>query len=395
MTHKLKLMLFPFLVVFYEIAIFISNDMYLPSMPAIANDLLLSDSQIKLTLTFWFLGASSMQFILGPVSDRYGRKRVLVAGAAIFVVSSMVCAMTHDINVMLLARFFQGLALCSLVAANAAIHELYGTKQAIKLLALMGSISILAPALGPLGGALLIQFANWRYIFWLFVVMGLISFFSFILFMPDTDHGAHEFRVKTIFKDYKKILSNKHFMGPNLAYSFLVGIFYFWMFESPFIIIDTYKHSTLYYGFAQTAIFSLFIVGAFVTKYWLKYYSVISLIRFATIISVLGTVIFFLVSVFYPTMTMIVACMMFISFGNSMLFGPINRVAIEACTQPMGRRVAVFSTTISVFGVISGIILALITHGSIIMIATLILICMLISAALIAPISASAFHIDD
>lgn len=395
MNSKTKIMLFPFLVVFYEIAIFLSNDMYLPSMPAIAKELLLTDNQIKSTLTAWFLGASSIQVILGPISDRYGRKLVLVAGAVCFVVSSYVCAVTANLETMLIARFFQGLALCTLVAAYAAVHEIYSTKRAVKILALMGAISILAPALGPLVGALIVQFAHWRDIFWLFVVMGVISVINLTFFMPETNFNRHPFHVKTIIKDYKKILSNRKFMMPTLAYSFLVGIFYFWMFESPFIIMETFQKSTLYYGVSQTLIFSCFFVGAFVTKHWLNKNSVFSLIRFGTILSVIAAVSLCFAAIYTTNMNYIVINMMVLTFANSVLFGPVNRVAIESSSQPMGRRTAIFSTTISLFGVASGLILAAIKGGTIVTVSELILACMIIAAALIWPIDRNALKQDD
>lgn len=370
--------------------------MYLPSMPTIANDLALSDIQIKNTLTAWFLGASSIQFILGPISDRYGRKNVLVLGAAVFVLSSAVCASTSDLITMLIARFFQGLALCSLVAANAAIHELYSTKRAIKLMAIMGAVSILAPALGPLVGSLLVQFASWRYIFWLFVIMGSISFVSLVLFMPDTNNVKHPLHLKTIYKDYKRILTNKSFMLPNIAYSFLVAVFYFWMFESPFLIMETYGKSIMYYGFAQAAIFSCFFIGAAFTEFWLNRYSVISLIRFANALSIFSVFLLWLVCVYYSSMPAIVGAMMLIAFGTSMLFGPVNRVAIQASSQPMGRRTAVFSTTISLFGVFIGIILSILDKSSMLTVSILVWIYMMVAAVIIATIKPSAFkHEED
>jgi DHA1 family multidrug/chloramphenicol efflux transport protein-like MFS transporter len=394
MRRNFQILILPFLIVFYEIAIFLSNDMYLPSMPAIAQDLVLTDNQIKATLTAWFLGASSIQVILGPVSDRYGRKIILVMGAGCFILSSLVCAITSDLVTMLLARFFQGLSLCTLVAAYAAVHEIFDTKTAIKILALMGAISILAPALGPLVGALIVQFAGWRDIFWLFVIMGIVAFVSLSWFMPETNFHKHALSFKRVLRDYKSILRNKKFMYPNLAYSFLVGVFFFWMFESPFIIMETYKKSTLYYGVAQTLIFSCFFLGALFTKIWLNSFSVISLIRIATGLSLFSATILWYLGTYHAHMPYIVVSMMFLAFATSMLFGPVNRVAIEACIEPMGRRTAIFSTTISLFGVFSGLLLSFIGESSISTIAALILFCMFSAAALILTIDGNSLQYD-
>lgn len=78
MHEKQKIRYLPYLIVFHEIAVYLSNDMYLPSLPAITQSLGLTQEQTQNTLTFWFLGASALQFIYGPLSDRFGRKIIII-----------------------------------------------------------------------------------------------------------------------------------------------------------------------------------------------------------------------------------------------------------------------------------------------------------------------------
>lgn len=357
--------------------------MYLPSMPAIARDLHLTPDQIQSTLTLWFLGASTLQFALGPISDRYGRKNVLVIGGIIFVISSIGCALADNLQVMLLARFAQGLSVCSLVAAYAAVHELYSAKRAIKLLALIGAVTILAPAFGPLVGALIVQFTSWRYIFWLLASMGAIGFISLWAFMPESINERHPLKITTIARDYKKILTNKNFMLLNISYCLLVGIFFVWMFEAPFIIIELHNHTPLFYGISQSLIFGCFLIGAAITKWFLTRYSVLKLIQLSTIVTIFGTICLLYTSKMYGSIIVATASMMVVSVGSSMLFGPINRIAIESSTQPMGRRTAVFSTTISLFGALTGWILALINNRTLMTVSVLIIVCMALATFLL------------
>lgn len=380
--HK-RIRFFPYLIILYEIAVYLSNDMYLPSMPAIAKDLNFSQTQIQDTLTFWFLGASSMQLILGPISDRFGRKSVLIIGGILFVLSSILCAMSYSLPVMLTARSIQGTAICSLVAAYAAIHELYTTKQAIKLLALIGAITILAPALGPLFGALIVQFAHWRYIFWFLVLIGSVSVCSMIFYMPESNTQQHSLNIKHILRDYKKIILNIDFVIPCLAYCFLVAMYFIWIFESPFIMMEVFKTSPLDYGIAQAIIFGCYFIGAAATKWALEHFSVLKLVVMSTWLTIAGAVLFVLSSILINSIVIAIVCMVIISFGTSMLFGPINRIAMEACKQPMGRRTAVFSTNVSLFGALTGWGLALINSRTLSTISSLIIICMLIAASLI------------
>lgn len=383
MLRAQRLQIFPFLFVMYEISLYLSNDMYLPSMPAIAADLSLTQAQIQNTLTLWFLGASSLQFIIGPISDRFGRKIIMSIGGALFIISTIVCAMTYDINFMYIARFVQGSTICFVVVAgNAAIHESFSVKEAIKWLALCNAITILAPALGPLCGAILIEFASWRYIFWLLAIMGIISFFSVLFIMPETNDRPHPLHLGSILQDFAKIICNKDFMIPCIGYCFLVGMFFFWMFESPFIF-KSLGQSTLFYGLAQTCIFSLFVVGAKITKWWLQTHELSMLIRAASIVTLLGVFLLLLSSMFFSNIYVATICMMVVALGSSMLFAPMNRIAIDAANQPMGRRIAVFTTAISAAGAISGWLISVVDAGSLYAVSVLITICGLIALSLI------------
>ncbi len=383
---KIALRFFPILIIFFEITLYLSNDMYLPAMPTIAAELDFTQNQIQSTLTFWFLGASSLQLILGPISDRYGRKSVVGISCVFFILSSIACAMVETLGIFLVARFIQGTAICSLLAAYAAIHELFSTKQAIKLLALVSSITILAPALGPLFGALIVMFTEWRYIFWLLTAMGILSLISIIFYMPESNLNRSPINIRHTITDYKKIISNRNFLLPSISYFLLVVIEFAWIFESPFIIMEVFKASPLYYGIAQTIIFSFYLVGAIATKWMLEKYNVMKFVKISLAITIIGTVLMFFTSLIYNNLVMAICSMCVVSLGSSMLLGPLNRIAIESCNQPMGRRTAVFFNGISLAGALTGWILEIMNSDGLLPIATLIIICMFITTLLVSKV---------
>ncbi len=170
------LAVFPFILVFYEITNYLANDMYLPALPSIANDLQISAHYAQMILTAWFLGTASLQLILGSISDRMGRRPVLLGGGVVFVISTFVCAVTSNIHVLLLACFFQGCSVGTLgTAGYSSIHESFEQRKAIQILAIMGSVTVLAPAFGPLVGGLILNFLNWRWIFGILVIWALVA----------------------------------------------------------------------------------------------------------------------------------------------------------------------------------------------------------------------------
>jgi len=99
---KNNLIIFPLLLVLYEIATYLTNDAYLPALPNIVSDLATTNYLAQLTLTAWFLGSASLQLILGPISDYYGRRPVLLTGGIVFIISTIICTLTNNINILLM-----------------------------------------------------------------------------------------------------------------------------------------------------------------------------------------------------------------------------------------------------------------------------------------------------
>ncbi|HSX20488.1 MAG TPA: Bcr/CflA family efflux MFS transporter [Gammaproteobacteria bacterium] len=381
--NKLKKLLFPYLLIVYEVVLYLSNDMYLPSMPTIADDLVLSEHEIQSTLTFWFLGASSLQFLLGPLSDRYGRRIVILSGALFFILSSAVCAIATSLGTLLIARLVQGTAVCTLVAGYAAVNESFNTKQAISLFAIIGAITILAPALGPLFGSIVLQFASWRHIFWCLAILNSLTLIALYFYLPETNLKRRKFNFKTIRSHYAQILSNRDFLIPCASYFLIVAIEFLWAFESPFLMMEVYHTSIMFYGVAQSVIFGCFLLGAAATKWLLDHYSVKALIVYGMSIIIVGTIAFWLCSIFHPTLTLGIAFMMVIALGSSMLIAPFTRIALQSCQQPTGTVTAVFTTATNLAGVAIGLILSMINSTNLFVVATIALICVALTLVLV------------
>lgn len=347
-------LLFPIALVFYEIATYLSNDMYLPSLPTLAEDFHSDENIAQHTLLAWFLGSASMQLFMGPLSDRFGRKVVLISGGVFFIFSSLVCATTHDMWVMMLARFIQGSTVCSVVVAGySAIHEYYPTKMAIKIIAIMGSVTILAPAIGPLIGALIIEVSHWRYIFYLLAFWAIVGLSLLTSIMPETNPHKVPLNIKEILIDYLAISQSKTFLSYMLPFCLLFMAIICWVVESPFIIIKTYKMSVLEFGYIQAFVFGGFIAGAQATQTLVNKFEPLKIIHYGLLISVVSALLFMLSCCFTTNLYWIVTLMMMICFGSSMAFSPLNRGAIESCNEPMGRRMAIFTSYMSFFGVIA------------------------------------------
>ncbi len=356
-----KSWLFPAALVFYEISTYLSNDMYLPSLPQITRDMRITQDLAEYTLLFWFLGSASMQLLMGPLSDRYGRKIVLMTGGLFYVLANVVCAITSDIYLFLIARFVQGTAVCSMVVAGyAAIHETYDTTRAIKIIAMMGTVTILAPAFGPLLGAVILQFSEWRSIFYLLALWSFVAMLLLAKVMRETNPKRVPIHLKEIASDFMTIAKRKAFLHYMIPYCLLFMAFICWIVESPFVIIETLKKSPLEYGYVQLAIFGSFMLGAQIVHFMAEKVSPQYLINVGMSIALAAVLLLVLLSSLdnQAYFSLILLLMVF-STGAAIAFGPLSRCAIDACEEAMGRRMAIFSTYMNTFGVFATILVTL------------------------------------
>jgi len=346
---------FPFVLVFYEIATYLSNDMYLPGLPAITHDFDITQEVAQYTLLYWFLGSASVQLIVGPLSDRFGRKIVLLTGGFLYTTSLFVCAFTQNIFLFLIARFIQGSTVCSVVVAGyAAIHEFYDDKAAMRIIALMGSITILAPAFGPLLGGIVIEAVNWRAIFHFLGILGIISIALLFKVMPETNTNKISLHLKSIMKDYFYIATRKSFLSFTLPYCLLFMSFICWIVESPFIIIETYQKTVIEYGVIQLFIFAAYLVGAQITRRLIHKFDPLIVIKIGMLIALLSAGLLIVPPFLKENyLYFVVFSMMLMSLGSAIASAPLNRSAIDTCEEPMGMRVAIFSSYMSIFGVLA------------------------------------------
>lgn len=367
--NKIKIAYFPFFLVFYEIATYLSNDMYLPALPNMMKDLNLSTQQVQLTLTTWFIGLAGLPLVMGIISDRFGRRPTLLIGGLVYFFASLVCALAMNTHVLLTARFFQGAAIPSMmVAGYACIHELYDQKEAIRLLALMGSISVLAPALGPLLGSIVLYFTSWRGIFWIIVLWTAIALLFLFKYMPETrpSHLREPIHLGTLFSQYARIITNKQFVLLICVLGFIFGGFIIWIASGSLLVIENFHYTPLMFGIFQAVIFAAFIMGTHSVKYLMEWIGVKRLIWTGLTITFCGGVLLALFALLFPQgFYPFLAGMTIYSLGSGLCFSPLNRSIIETTEEPMGVRVALFTVLWTGFSVLGSLFASFYFNGTI------------------------------
>ncbi|HEX4811349.1 MAG TPA: multidrug effflux MFS transporter [Nonomuraea sp.] len=246
----------------------LSIDMYLPSLPAIASEMLSAPAQVQLTLTACLAGISVGQVIAGPVSDVRGRRVPLIVGVAGFMVASLLCAFAPSVPMLIAFRLLQGmLGGAALVIVRAVVRDLYDGAGIARVFATLMLVSGLAPILAPIAGAQLLAFTSWRGVFVALSVAGLVLTLAVLPGVRETlpadrrESGGLKHTVRTFWR----LLRDRAFMGYALTGGLLFGAMFGYISGSPFVLQEIYgatpQQFSLIFGLNALALIGMAQVG--------------------------------------------------------------------------------------------------------------------------------------
>ena len=229
----------------------LSTDMYLASLPGLRRYFDVSVPQAQLTLSVFVVGFAISQLAYGPLSDRFGRRPVLLGGILIFVLATLACLLAQNIEWLVVARFFQAMGACaSTVIGRAIIRDIYGGAGAARALGYVLAGSAMAPIFGPmLGGALETTF-GWRASFAVLLVAGGVLLISSAVFLAETNaqRDPSATRARRLVVNYLQLLRNRRFVGFMLCFSFSYCAIFTWLSMSSFVLIGSLGLSPQRYG---------------------------------------------------------------------------------------------------------------------------------------------------
>jgi DHA1 family bicyclomycin/chloramphenicol resistance-like MFS transporter len=237
----------------------LSTDMYLPSLPDIADRLDADIAKAQLTLSVFLIGFVPGQVLYGPLSDALGRKPVLLGGLALFIAASVACALAPTIGVLLVGRFMQAVGAAGpIILARAIVRDLYEGPRAGRELSRMGTIMGLVPAVAPILGGVLQTAFGWRASFWVGVLAGLALGACAAALLPETrPRTGQPVSLGRMATSFRILLADGRFrLNALLVAVTYAGLFCF-ISASSFVLQGVYGLTEVAYGFA----FALMVVG--------------------------------------------------------------------------------------------------------------------------------------
>jgi DHA1 family bicyclomycin/chloramphenicol resistance-like MFS transporter len=231
----------------------LSTDMYLASLPDIARSLEATTAQTQLTISAYLAAFAFGQIVYGPLSDRYGRKPVLLCALAIYVAASLGCLFALSIGMLIAARALQAIGGCGgIVLARAIVRDLYSGERAGRELSLMSSVMALAPVFAPITGGTLQTAFGWRATFAALVCAGLAGAAVIFLLLPETlrNRSPEPISISSVLASFGVVIRNPSYLAyVALAASSFGGLFA-WISGSPFVLQDLYGLSAFQFGVA-------------------------------------------------------------------------------------------------------------------------------------------------
>jgi DHA1 family bicyclomycin/chloramphenicol resistance-like MFS transporter len=217
----------------------ISIDMYLPSLPSIGLSLHSDASQVQLTLATFMFGMGAGQLIYGPLSDRYGRRKPLLWGIAIYTLSSLGCALAPRIEALIALRFMQAIGgAAGPVIARAVVRDLFSGHEIVRVLSIMTLVMGAAPILAPLLGGAVLAAAGWRAIFFVLTGVGVTAALLSLWKLP---HQRTLQPQAALLHSLQRLLRDKGFVVSALAGSFAQVTLFSYISSAPFVFMGLRK----------------------------------------------------------------------------------------------------------------------------------------------------------
>ncbi|MGI3168081.1 multidrug effflux MFS transporter [Pseudooceanicola sp. C21-150M6] len=262
-------------------------NMFLPSLKHMAEDFGTSYGVMSLSVGAYLLMTAATQLVMGPLSDRYGRRPVVLAGMGIFTLASLVCALTGDITTFLIARMFQSASATGMALSRAIIRDQYDDRQAAAKMAHVAMIMAIAPMLGPAFGGLLDAVFGWRACFWVYTGAGVALTLLSYLDLGETNLRKSE-TFGAQFREYPELFRSRRFWGYAVCAAFSVSTFHIFVSGAPLVVAAAFGMGPAQLGAYMGTITVGFILGSGISSRISHRYQLSTVMIWGRSLAVLG-----------------------------------------------------------------------------------------------------------
>lgn len=327
----------PFLYIVSLIACCIEVDISVPSFPGLVVYFNTSESLAQHTVSMNFLGFFISALIIGPLADSYGRRSVMIVGNAILMIGALACVWAPSIELLLLARFVQGLgAATSAVVVFAMISDTYTGKKATTLIGFMNCVLTCLMAASPVAGSFLNESFGWQGSYLCVAIVSVVSWVLLVLGLPETLETRSKLDFKKLLQTALVQLNNKTFLKTSIAPSLLYAAYLSFITLASFLYMHTFKLSMMLYAVHQAFIVSVFALVSLCSGTILKYVTAKKCVHIGISLSILGAIGFLISSILCPNAVFTTATVSIFAGGTALFYPVVFAKSLEIFPSTKG-----------------------------------------------------------
>lgn len=266
----------------------LSTDLYLASLPSLGSVFNVPSSTVQLTLSMFVIAFGGAQLIVGPLSDRFGRRPVVIGGLSLYVLASLLCAISPSIELLIAARFVQALGCCSaIIIARAIVRDAYAPADSARVVARASTWLSIAPLTGPILGSYLQVAFGWRAAFVALSLLSALLLLMVVLRLPETNEHKNPRATEWagLVANYRLVLGSREFWAYALPGALSYGSIFAFISGSSPVLIRVLQVPTAWFGFCFAFGVSGYMIGTIVCRRLLPKFGQTLTLRIGTTIS--------------------------------------------------------------------------------------------------------------
>ena len=357
----------------------IAIDVFLPAIPSLAKSINVGSGIVELSLTAIFAGNAIGQLIYGPLSDRFGRKPIILGALFIYTITAVGSGLIQNVETLIFLRFFQGLSMASgRILANAVARDLYDKEKLTKFITIIWFFGLLCSiGSAPMGGYLAEKY-TWRTVFLFIAIYGALTFLIFLFLYKESclTKSINALKLNNIVSNFNSIILNRKFYLNVICGGFGLGGIVAYLNSSSGTLIQNFGLTPYIYGLTFSLVIFCQATSALISEKLINYIKSTKLMGFASILMALSGILMFVMSLMNSTnpATIIIPILGFV-----VGFGFLWPQTVSACLQPFPEKAGTASTLhgfiTNTIGTIVSASLALASIGSTLAMSSAIAIC--------------------
>lgn len=299
----------------------ITLNMFLPSLPAMAADFGVSYARMSLAVSGYFALTAVLQLVIGPMSDKFGRRPVMLVGISVFVLASLACTIAPNADLFLAARVVQCAVVVGSALSPAIVRDTAGPADSARLMGIIGTVMALGPMLGPLAGGFVEAAAGWRATFGLYTAFGILALGLVWSRLGETNASRGR-AFGTQFRAYPVVLRSLRFWSNALCLAFSASTFFVFLTGAPLVATAHFGMEPATVGFAMAVTPLGFMAGNFVTTRLTRRMPLALIMVTGRTITVAGLGCLLAVLAWQPPAEVFFGLMITVGIGNGLSFPP-------------------------------------------------------------------------